>query len=133
MNDKFDIISEDNFLPDRNPFSVTNVLSMISAIAQKHYPNRILTTLLPRPSIYTWDIIKALLPEKRIWIIHKRGEKWDEDKAKFFIQMGDDVLRIPCQRYSNGKIIRELLSKNEISSIREFVPVEIFYILEDYR
>lgn len=130
--DAFDILSEDNFLPERNPFSTNDVLRMVSAVARRRYPGRLVTTLLPRPSCgIAWEVIKSMFSEERIWIVPKREEDWDESKSNFFSTVGDKVLRIPSQRKINGKIIREYLSTNNTVAIKEAVPIEVWSIIEE--
>ena len=132
IRDDFDKISEEHFLPERNPFDSIQVLSMISALARHRFPKRIVTTLIPQPSSGTaWKLIRAMFPGKRIWLIQKREEKWDENKANFFSRMGDEVLKIPCPRSTNGKTIREYLAAGNISAVKALVPPEVLNVIEE--
>jgi len=132
IEDDFDKISEEHFLPERNPFDSIQVLSMVGALARHSFPGRIVTTLIPRPSSGTaWKLIQAMFPGKRIWLIQKREEEWDENKANFFSKMGDEVLKIPCPRSTNGRIIREYLATDNMSAVKALVPPEVLSVIEE--
>lgn len=126
-----DKITNENFNPDRNPFSVEKTLSMVSLVANKLYSDNVLVTLIPRPSSETaWGIIENFFPEPRTWIIPKRGEEWDEMKANYFKNRGDNVLRIQCDRRTNGKYIRELLKRSDYEEIEKQVPLCVVRLIK---
>jgi nicotinamide mononucleotide adenylyltransferase len=122
--------SLENFELDRNPFSPMQVLAMVNALASKRFPGKALPTFLPQPGEgLSWEIVKCFFPGRRVWLIPRRNESWDEIKSSFFNKMGDEVLRIDSPRTVSGQSIRKLMLEDR-ASIREIVPPEISSIIE---
>jgi len=90
-----------------------------------------MVTLLPQPSrLYSWPTIENMFNGKRTWVIPVCGEEWDEQKALFFSEMGDDILRVPSDSKVNGFVIRTALANRDFEIAKQSVPAVIWKSIE---
>ncbi len=129
--DDYDIQSIEHFRPERNPWSPWQRLSSIQGYIRSLGTSRLLTTLIPRPSrLHSWKIIDGMFPIQRTWIIPACGEAWDDKKADFFKEMGDEVVRISITSQVDGLSIRNALAQKQFDFVVRSVPVAIWKAIE---
>jgi len=129
--DAYDEESAEHFVPERNPWTTYQRLSAIETYIRSQHSARLLTTLLPRPSrLHSWQIIRSMFPGKRMWVIPACGESWDDRKATFFEDMGDEVLRITAPSEPNGYNIRRAFAEKQYEIVKNLVPLPIWKSLE---
>ena len=102
--------------PDRCPFTVTERLAMWRDIidARALPASRLVLLALPRPEA-AWQWITSLFPGRRTWIVPHAGEHFDDLKAEFFAAKGDRVDRPKQIPTTDGRIVRSLLDRPELS------------------
>ena len=105
--DEFDELVDQQLRVSKNPFSSDVVLKLIDEVLQQEKLYNVVTTLMPRASKETWQIINALFDCKRIWAFTHNSlqpDEWEEEKAEFYSSMGESIIRIPIK-----KEIKELI------------------------
>ena len=133
----FDIIGNTNFQNEKNPFSSSQVLEMISTVFHSRLPGKVLTTLLPRPSDLIWQVIDSLFfNEERIWIFPSPEDpeqrKWEDQKAKFYESKGEKIIRIPVSKSVSSTEIRDCIDKKDYEELACKLPVEIIPLIRKY-
>ena len=133
----FDVVGNVHFQEERNPYSASQVLEMVSAVFQNRLPGKVLTTLLPRPSSHIWQIIDSLfVAEERVWIFPARQgdeqRKWEDAKANFYQSRGERILYVPSDGLASSTEIRQLLDRKDYRQLSDMVPPEILPLLQEY-
>lgn len=124
IDKEFVDLALEHHLPERNPWSVSERLKALSILTRElslKYNLNIVTSAIPRPD-YGYETIKEWFPEKRIWIIPNAGESFDESKANFFLERGDEVLRINDDSKISGFVIRTAIKNGNINEIKDLIP-----------
>jgi cytidyltransferase-like protein len=132
-NDLFNKQSEDNFSIEKNPFNGKETLEMVFA-ALKKYENRVMITFIPRPSLETWGIIQSFFDFERIWIvpsIDSEFGEWENNKAHFFNEQGDKVLRIFIEKNISATNIRQIIENKQFEYLNLLVPKESVRIIKE--
>jgi len=123
-NDAFDVATNQNFLDGKNPFSGQETLELIST-ALGELKDRVIITMIPRPSIDTWVIIESFFDGDRVWVIPQiDGEfgMWEDEKASFFESRGDKVSRIKIDKKINSTDVRRLMNEGKYDELSKLVP-----------
>jgi cytidylyltransferase-like protein len=125
VDENFAMAAAEHHLPERNPWPVPIRLLALSAIAAhfRHtYPHiPVAVSAIPRPD-YGWDTVRAWFPGSRVWVIPSAGEAFDEAKAKFFIQNGEQVIRYTDPTKVSGKELRELWESGHTEQMKPYLP-----------
>lgn len=121
-NSEFTNITNEHYQEERNPWNYLIVLEAINTIIQHlNSDNRILSTLIPRPDLGL-EQIKLWFPSNRVWIIPKGEENFDDLKEKFFLNQGEDVLRISDMSKISGWELRKFYYVKDVHSFNKFIP-----------
>jgi len=111
----FSLAAREHQLPERNPWNIATrlaALAEVSMLLSREYPEKlIISTALPRPDI-SWPILQNWFAGKRTWVIPSAGESFDEIKAEYFRQMGDQVMRFSDSSNIDGRIIRSAFAQD---------------------
>lgn len=131
---EFDKTVDGMLSQDRNPFNTEITLSLIDKVLKAEGIDKIVVTIMPRASLTTWGIIKALFDCERIWIFTKNQitfDDWEDKKAAFYQSMGDKVIRIPIEKNVEGSLIRQAIKDRDYDTLATMVPKEVLnYIIE---
>lgn len=118
--------------PDRAPYSFDVRREMVEAgVAEcllAEESARVQVVPLVRPEI-AWDLVEAIFPERRVWIVPDVGETFDDHKAAFFASRGDEVLRITAPTTTCGWTVRNLIAARD-AGVARHVPSSVVSILE---
>lgn len=115
--------------PERTPYSFRERHRLIRAMLSREENARIRVLPLPQPET-SWGYVSAVFPEPRTWIVPAIGEPFDELKADFFRDQGDEVLRITAPITTDGRRVRELAARRDPELARH-VPPEVYAALLD--
>lgn len=118
-------IAEEHHQNNRNPWGIESILQVTNKIVQvysnEHKNKKIITTLIPRPD-YGWDVITRWFNCERIWIIPNAQEEFDDEKEKFFLSKGDNVLRYQDTQEISGWDLRNSFYQDNITMFKKHVP-----------
>jgi cytidyltransferase-like protein len=132
-NKLFDKQSEENFSAEKNPFCGQETLEMVSAALTK-FEDRVMTTFIPRPSFETWKIIQSFFDSERTWIvpiIDSEFGEWENNKASFFNEQGDKVLRIFIDKNISSTDIRQLIENKNFDRLNLLIPKEAMVVIQE--
>ena len=124
--------SEENFSVEKNPFNGKETLEMVSAALTK-YNNRVMTTFIPRPSLETWETIQSFFDCERTWVVPTiNGEfgEWENNKATFFNEQGDKVLRFFVNKNISSTDIRLIIENKQFDSLNLLIPKEVISVIQ---
>jgi nicotinamide mononucleotide adenylyltransferase len=77
----------------RNPFTFWERCLMIRRTIEVEMPDSEIHILpFPRPDLF-WEIVKGFLPPERTWVV-PFTDTFDEEKVRFYDEMGEHVLRV---------------------------------------
>jgi len=107
--------------PGRTPFSFRERVEMLEAALDRESRARLRIIPLPRPEA-AFDLVAAVFPERRTWIVPDTQEAFDEMKAQFFRARGDEVIRIELAPTTNGRVVRSLIRRGELRLLEQHVP-----------
>lgn len=131
----FAATAQEHHLPERNPWSTAQRLLALRAIAQQvetSHPNlSIATTAIPRPA-YGWAFIQAWFPGERVWVIPKAGEAFDEAKNEFFLNQGDQTLRVEDNSQISGRELRQLWADHQVAAMQPYIPACLYGIYSSH-
>lgn len=130
--DEFDELVDQQLRVSKNPFSSDVVLKLIDEVLQQEKLYNVVTTLMPRASKETWQIINALFDCKRIWAFTHNSlqpDEWEEKKAEFYSSMGESIIRIPIKKEINGTDIRASMNNCDYAILASLVPSPILNFL----
>jgi len=125
--------SEENFSVEKNPFNGRETLEMVS-VALKEYKDRVMTTFIPRPSLETWELIQSFFDCERTWIvptINSEFGEWENNKATFFHEQGDNVLRIFVEKNISSTDIRQIIENKQFDHLDLLVPTEAVRVIQN--
>lgn len=121
---------------ERAPFSFDLRRRLLEAALAEHLaPSeraRVHVIALPRPEAH-FELIEALFPERRVWVVPEVGEAFDELKARYFVERGDEVLRVPMQSRVSGQTVRALIQAEAWRQLETHVPRSVIRILREER
>jgi nicotinamide mononucleotide adenylyltransferase len=107
--------------PERTPFSFADRAEMLEASLDRESLARVRIMALPRPET-AFELVAAIFPERRTWIVPETEEAFDEMKARFFRERGDQVLRIELAPTTSGRVVRALIRRGELTLLEKHVP-----------
>lgn len=116
--------------PERTPYSFLERRSFVRAMLTREENARVHVIPLPQPET-SWGYVCAVFPEPRTWIVPAIGEPFDDLKAAFFREQGDEVLRITAPITTDGRRVRELAARGDPELARH-VPPEVYAALLDH-
>lgn len=85
---------------------------------------------LPRPEV-CFELVEAIFPEPRQWIVPDVGEVFDDLKARFFAERGDEVLRLPLESTVSGWTVRALIQAEAWPELETHVPRSVIRLLRE--
>lgn len=110
-------------------FNSETILQLINEVLiHRNYTN-VVTTLMPRASVESWNVIECLFDSERTWVFTDNRlytDLWEKSKVNFYHSKHEDVLLVPINKAISGSDIREIIEKKEFEKLEEFVPYEIF-------
>lgn len=110
--------------PTKNPFSFHQRRLMLDQTLRESglHPgtDRLGILALPRPSL-AWAWTEAMLPGHRTWIVPDCGDHFDDEKAAFYREMGDEVVRPSFEPTIRGTRVRELIRRRD-ERVESFLP-----------
>lgn len=95
-----------------NPFSVFDRVRMITAALQQSPLSIAVALPLPRPTLY-WEVIEAMFPGQRRWILPETDDPFELQKATHYRRKGDLVHLVAPRADIAGTAVRALLAKND--------------------
>lgn len=125
VDDNFHHTAIEHHLPERNPWSVserTRALANLVVDLSNEFSIIPSVTAIPRPD-YGWQIIEKWFPETRVWVIPNAGEEFDESKAIFFHERGDEVWRVDDHSQVSGYELRKAIKALDFEYARAYIPV----------
>jgi nicotinamide mononucleotide adenylyltransferase len=128
----FDLVAEQHHLEEKNPFSFWERYKMISSIWANEITNgQIILLPLPRPQgpPKWWQFVIEFLPPKRFWVIPTSTDDFDEQKNKYYLSVGEKVVRIGDSKELSGEKIRTLIREKQ--SIKGLVPASIEHLISE--
>lgn len=123
---EFQAQAKEHHDPIRNPFTLTERLTMLQTLLDQELSairDNIIVVSLPQPEVY-WELVTSMFPSPRCWIVPKCGEVFDDLKAQFFEEMGDEVMRVHFEARVTGYEIRKRLHMAEVN-LANWVPESI--------
>ncbi|MEV6349782.1 adenylyltransferase/cytidyltransferase family protein [Actinoplanes sp. NPDC051851] len=123
----FSATADEHHAPDRNLWPAAVRLEAVTRVSRLVVADRPLVRcvplVLPRPDL-AWDWIIEWFPGERTWIIPDAGEEFDDWKATFFLEQGDQVLRVPEDSHVDGRTLRRLYIDRDEHFV-DGVPAEV--------
>lgn len=120
---------------DRNPFKTDITLKLVTEILRNIKYDNVVTTLMPRASMETWNYITSLFDCDRIWIFTQNTtgqDNWEDIKCKFYESRGEKVIRIPIEKKIDGTTIRHAIKMREYDKLNKMVPKEILDYIKEH-
>lgn len=111
-SDEFTAMGDARLSASLNPFSVIDRLTMISATVRSHHlADRTTVMPMPRPDVY-WELVTAMLPGPRTWILPIGDDPFNQVKERFFVGRGDRVVRVQGDPTVCGTQVRKALAED---------------------
>lgn len=88
--DAFGEEAAEHHRPERNPFTFLQRAAMLEAALGRRERLRIVP--MPRPEC-AWELVIAMFPMPRVWIVPDAGDPFDDAKARWFEERDEAVLR----------------------------------------
>jgi nicotinamide mononucleotide adenylyltransferase len=107
--------------PERTPYSFRERHEFIRALLTPAENARVHVIPLPQPET-SWGYITAVFPEPRTWIVPAIGERFDDLKAAFFRECGDEILRVTITATTDGRRVRALAERGDPELARHVPP-----------
>lgn len=121
--------SAEHHAPERNPLSTWARIEMLHDLWRTEISDgRLRVQAIPRPQgpDSWWRFVTSFLPEERFWIIKWMQDGFEQEKAAFFRDMGEQTLRLDVPedtRAMRGRELRAMLARGE--SLDGYVPTNI--------
>lgn len=114
--------------PERNPLTIAERLLLIREVMHlEGLDAQVVLTAIPRPELY-WEIVRAMMPGTRTWVLPQQLDEFDRGKKKFFESRGDRVALVHSSRLLSGTSIREALVSGD-ARVAKAVPKSVFTFL----
>ncbi len=120
---------------ERNPYDADTTLKLITEIIHDNNLNNVVTTLMPRASDETWDLIESLFGENRVWVFTENQvteDLWEKEKSGFYASKGEKLVKIPINKTINGSDIRCSVYNNDFIGLKEVLPDNVIRYLRDH-
>lgn len=133
---EFDKTVDGMLSKERNPFNTEITLSIIDKVLKAEGIENTIVTLMPRASLETWNMVKALFDCERIWVFTKNQiglDDWEEKKSAFYQDMGDKIIRVPITKDINGSDIRMLIENRNYDKLKLYLHVSTIETLVNLR
>lgn len=121
---------------DRAPFSFDLRRRLLEAAFAEHLDlaarSRLRIIALPRPEL-DFELVEAIFPGPRVWIIPELGEAFDEMKARFFAERGDRVMRIAGSSEVSGQTVRALIEAEAWTPLETHAPRSVIQLIREDR
>jgi len=125
IDNEFAKNAAEHHLPERNPWlPIVPLKAVTNLVSNMQQSGRILTMLLPAPD-KSWVGIKKWFPEDRVWIIPDAGEEFDTQKAMFYKNQGEKIIRYSESTGISGREIREFYKDSDYDNFKKFIPSQI--------
>ena len=132
--DEFDEKADEQLNTTKNPYDSEILMRMAQEIVKLTNDKRVVYTLMPRTSMYTWELIKDIFGKdnERIWVIPqvegKFGE-WENAKASLYLRLNEKVKRIRVDKNISASDVRKKIADRDIEGLKELVPSAIADII----
>lgn len=114
-------------------FNAETTLSLINQVLRHFGYDHVVTTLMPRASIQSWEVIERLFDCDRTWVFtddQHGNDSWERTKSEFYELQGEKVIFIPINKSISGTLLRELIHKGDYVKLEEYLPFDIIKILK---
>lgn len=122
--------------PERSPYSFVFRHRLLSAalddLLDPVARARVHLVALPRPEA-AFELVAAMFPERRRWVVPEVGEAFDEAKAAFFRERGDLVLRVPLSAQVCGWAVRRMVEAEAWRALEDHAPPSVIRLLREER
>lgn len=133
QNDEFDNEANIQLNSFRNPFNCVITLRLIEQVLRDEQLFNVIVTLLPRPSIETWNIIANLFDCERTWVFTQNRlaiDNWESKKCGFFQSQGEKTIRIPIEKNIEGAIIRDAIEHKDFALLATVLPEAVLHYIQ---
>lgn len=133
--DDFDKRVDIELLKKEDVLNAETTLYIINQTLKNGNYKNVVTTLMPRASIESWNVIDSLFDCKRIWVFTNNlyiKDEWERLKREFYISQNEEVLLVPIDKTINGTEIREMLKKRDFENLKEFLPEEVIHFYRQF-
>ena len=133
---QFEREAREHHAPDRAPFGFALRRRMLELALSESLSAadfaRVRILPLPRPEV-SFELVQAIFPDPRVWIIPEVGEAFDEMKARFFLDRGDQVLRLRLRCEISGRTVRDLIEAEAWKQLETYAPLSVIQLIREER
>ena len=132
--DGFDSFANKQLASQRNPFNCMVTLRLIEhVLCDEQLHNNVVVTLLPRPSMETWNVISNMFDCDRTWVFTQNSivtDEWENKKCAFFHKQGEKTMRIRIQKFIEGTDIRNAIAQKNYDLLKTMLPEPILNYIQ---